>query len=252
MKQAFLGVFSWLTPRFYLGQWLGNLLLMFLAAAWLQIPDSHTWQFLFSIVSAVLLVVGFLWLYITTFRYLSACSSRAPWWQAVISLAVFALLWWLMLQLIAAGRAHESLYAGYTNSQSTTWIRHHLGYSALVAWQERIYDCVQWLGAGLLLPAAVVSCACGLSMSGVSRVVSVYARWFYWLVVLFAGLVAEWLTWLLADWTPAFGLAGQTVSVVLRLGLAYSADVLHWCFVLCLIAYYLGREADVATEGDLE
>ena len=250
MKQAFLGAFSWLTPRFYLGQWAGNLLLMFLAAAWLQIPDSHSWEFLFSIVSAVLLVVGFLWLYIATFRHLRACRPRAPWWQAAISLAVFVLLWWLMLQLIAAGRAHESLYAGYANSQSTTWIRYHLGYSALVAWQERIYDCAQCLWGGLLLPAAVVICACGLSRSGLSRIVRVYAHWFYWLVVLFAGLVGEWVTWALADWTPAFGLAGQTVSVVLRLGLAYSADILHWCFVLCLIAYYLHRASDVAIESD--
>ncbi len=34
--------------RLFLGQWVGNFLLMLLAAGWLQVPDSHAWQFLFS------------------------------------------------------------------------------------------------------------------------------------------------------------------------------------------------------------
>ena len=55
---------------------MGNFLLMLLAAGWLQIPDSHTWQFAFSILSGVLLVVGFLWLYTATFRHLLTCAPR--------------------------------------------------------------------------------------------------------------------------------------------------------------------------------
>ena len=62
--------FSRIRGRLFLSQWAGNFLLMLLAAGWLQIPDSHTWQFAFSMLSGVLLVVGFLWLYVATFRYL--------------------------------------------------------------------------------------------------------------------------------------------------------------------------------------
>ena len=47
------------------------------------------------------------------------------------------------------------------------------------------------------------------------------------------------ITWALADWTPDAGLIGQTVSILGRLGIAYSVDILLWCFVLALIAYYL-------------
>ncbi len=50
---------------------------MLLAAGWLQIPDSHTWQFVFSMLSGVLLVVAFLWLYTATFRHLRACVPAA-------------------------------------------------------------------------------------------------------------------------------------------------------------------------------
>ncbi len=86
---------------------------MLLAAGWLQIPDSHGWQFALSMLSGVLLVVAFLWLYIATFRYLRPCVPPPSRWLSCLVLAVFVALWWLLLQPIAAGRAHESLVAGY-------------------------------------------------------------------------------------------------------------------------------------------
>ena len=58
--QALRGALGKMTGRLLLSQWVGNIVLMLLAAAWLQIPDSHTWQFAFSVLSAVLLVAGFL------------------------------------------------------------------------------------------------------------------------------------------------------------------------------------------------
>ncbi len=54
-----------------------------------------------------------------------------------------------------------------------------------------------------------------------------------------SGLGGSALTWALADWTPAAGLAGQTLSIVARLGIAYTVDILLWCFLLGLVAYYL-------------
>jgi hypothetical protein len=243
MTQAFPGalsrIFSRFSGRLFLEQWAGNFLLMLLAAAWLQIPDSHAWQFAFSILSGVLLVVGFLWLYCQTFRTLRACDTPPSYWLSFPMLALSVLLWWLLLQPIAIGRAHESLVAGYLNSQSSTWLRYHLGYSSLVAWQERIYDCLQLVWAGLLLPVVVELCSCGFFPGWLRRPTRVYRRWFYWLAVLVCGLGASALTWALADWTPTAGLAGQTLSIVLRLGLAYTVDILLWCFLLALIAYYL-------------
>jgi hypothetical protein len=235
--QAIRQAFSKLKGRLFWLQWVGNFLLMLLAAGWLQIPDSHSWQFVFSILSGVLLVVGFMWLYIATFRHLLPCASRPPWWLSCLLLAVFIALWWLLLQLIGALRAHEALYAGYWNSQSPPWLRHHLGHSSLVAWQERSYDCIQCVLAGLLLPAAMVMCACGVDR--IKQVTRVYRHWFYWLCVLVFGLGAPTLTWAIAEWTPEAGLVEQTISAVLRLGLAYTVDILLWCYLLALVAQYL-------------
>jgi hypothetical protein len=231
--------FSRRKGRIVLGQWVGNLLLLLLAAGWLQIPDSHGWQFGLSMLSGVLLVVAFLGLYVATFRHLRPSVSPPSRWLGCLFLGLFVALWWLLLQPIAAGRAHESLVAGYLNSQSPTWVRYHLGYSKLVAWQERIYDCIHWLLAGLLLPIAIETCAFGVGPGWLRRAVGVYRHWLYWLAVLVCGLGGSAITWALAEWTPAAGLAGQTLSAVVRLGVAYTVDILLWCLVLDLTAHYL-------------
>jgi MFS family permease len=223
MMQTIRGAFSRINGRLFLSQWVGNFLLMLLAAGWMQVPDSHAWQFLFSILSGVLLVVAFLWLYTATFRHLLVCAPRLPWWVSC---------------------AHEALYAGYWNSQSPRWLRYRLGYSSLVAWQERIYDCVQWLLAGLLLPLAVVTCACGVGVAAFRRAGMVYRHWLYWLCILVCGWGGAAITWALADWTPAAGLLGQSFSIVARLGIAYTIDILLWCFLLALVATYLGASSE--------
>ncbi len=229
-----------MTGRLFVVQWLGNALLMLLAAAWLQVPDSHTWQFAFSILSGVLLVIVFSGLYAFTFRHLLNCTTRPPWWRSCLFVLAAIALWWLVQPLISAGRSHEALFAGYWNSKSPPWLRYHLGYSSLVAWQERIYDCIEWLWAAFLLPLAMQTSTCG-------HAVKAYRRWFYWLSVLVCGLAASAQTWALADWTPDAGLVGQTVSVVARLGTAYTIDILLWCFLLALTAHYVDspeREGD--------
>ena len=107
MMHALRGARAKMSGRLLLSQWVGNFVLMLLAAAWLQIPDSHTWQFAFSMLSVVLLGAGFLWLYTGTFRYLRSCTATTSRWLSWLLLAVFVALWWLLLQPIAAGRAHE-------------------------------------------------------------------------------------------------------------------------------------------------
>src|ERR1700730_5375662 len=77
MMQALRGARAKMSGRLLLSQWVGNFVLMLLAAAWLQIPDSHTWQFAFSVLSAVLLVVVFLFLYTATFHHLRPCAEPA-------------------------------------------------------------------------------------------------------------------------------------------------------------------------------
>lgn len=240
------GLSSRLTRRFVFKQWLGNLLLMLAAGGWLQIPDSHSWQFVLSILVAVAWVVAFLLLYTRTFRGLRVCGTRTPLWLSCLILAGFVVLWWLGLKPIAFGRAHEALVAGYLNSQSTPWVRHHFGYSSMVAWQERIYDGLQCLWAGLLLPVTLEMCACGLNPGWLLRAVRVYRKWLYWVCIFVFGLGASAATWALVDWAPSGGLAGQTISVVGRLGVAYTVDIVLWCMLLAIVAHCLSARSPSA------
>ncbi len=240
-------LFSRLTGRFFLKLWVGNLLLMLTAAAWLHIADSHVWQFVLSIFSGLALVIGFLLLYTSTFRGLrTGGKTSTPLWLSCLILTGFVLLWWLGLRPIAFGRAHESLVAGYLNSQSPVWVRYHLGYASLAAWQDRIYDCLQWLWAGLLLPVVVEMCACGLNPGWLLRALRVYREWFYWMCVFVFGLGASAATPALAGWVPDAGLVGQTFSVAARLGVAYTVDMALLCLLLALVAHYLGAPSPCA------
>ena len=99
-----------------------------------------------------------------------------------------------------------------------------------------IYDCIQYLVAGLLLPLAMETSVCGLDR--IKRATRVYRHWIYWLCILVCGLGAPAITWAIAEWTPDAGLVGQTFSIIARLGIAYTVDILLWCFLLSLIAHY--------------
>ena len=129
-RGAFSRIFSRNKARLLLSQWVGNFLLMLLAAGWLQIPDSHTWQFAFSMLSGVLLVVGFLWLYTATFRYLRPCPLRPPWWLSCLLLAGF-------IVIVVAAAAADCRRPGTRNLVCRLL---ELSVSALAATSSRLFQ----------------------------------------------------------------------------------------------------------------
>lgn len=218
-------------------QWIGNAVVMLLAVLWLQIPDSHTWQFLFSMVSAVGIAWLFVWLYTVTFRRLRLSVPAVPMWLSAVFLAAVLLVWMGLSHPIAAGRDHEELYAGYWNSKLSPGLRYRFTYMRLVEMQDRFYDLVELVIAGLLLPLAIELMTSGVR--GWRRVVYVYRRWRYWVVAAVAGSGAIWITRLLLNWTPGHSVRGQVLSVLGRLGVAYTVDVVLWCLVIAVAARYL-------------
>ncbi len=228
-------------------QWFGNLVLLLLAFAWLQIPDSHTWQFLFSLLSAAVLVLAFLALHARTFRRLCAVTPAAPWRLRLLILFAVILLGYFLLQLIGFGRGHETLFAGDWNSRFSAGRRSFFTFQRLVVWQDHFYDLLQWLLVALLLPIAFVGAVGGLR-GGTLSIRDIYRHLLYWLVVVVFGFAGSYVTSLLVGWTPGQGTAIEILSVLLRLGTAYTLDVLLWCFVLALMAVYAVRAASTGPE----
>jgi|SRR5579883_98546 hypothetical protein len=230
-------------PKFHTGvfwlQWIGNLLLILPCFAWLQIPDSHVWQFAFSIVSAIVLIVAFLWLYSHTFRSLYKAGTAAPVWQRWLVLIIVILVGYLLLQGLGVLRSHESLYAGYWNSKLSAGMRTFFTFPRLVSWQDHFYDFLQWLFAALLLPMAFVGAGLGLHNERWKETGRVYRRIGYWVFALAAAFVGTWLTALLVGWKPTGKPAAEIVSVLLRVGMAYTLDIILWVLVLGVVAGYL-------------
>jgi hypothetical protein len=224
-------------PKVVSLQWAGNLALMLLAALWLQIPDSHLWQFVLSILSGVLIGLAALWLYAKTVSELRRPTT--PPFLRMLLLVLFAAAWLLVLHSIGLLRGKEALFAGFWNSKLPPNLRSFFTYARLLLWQDRFYDLAQWVLAGLLLPLALETSALGLRLTNLKRSSRVYRHWLYWLVVVIAGFVATAVTRALAGWTPGKGVAVETVSLFGRLGIAYSADIFLWCFVLALASIYL-------------
>jgi len=226
-------------PGVVLLQWVGNLVFLLLAFAWLQIPDSHAWQFFLSVLLGVVLVIGFLWLHAHTFRKLRFVDGVGSLWTRLLILLIVLVLGYFVLQLIDKGRSYEALFAGYWNSKLSPSMRATFTYEFLVRWQDRAYDLLQWLLAAVLLPIAFVGGGAGFRGSAWHGIGRVYRKVWYWVIVLVAGLVGSWIWSGLVSWMPGRGMASETISVLLRLGVAYTVVVLLWCFVLVVIVSYI-------------
>ena len=228
-------------------QWFGNLVLLLLAFAWLQIPDSHTWQFLLSLLFAFILVFAFLALYARTFRKLCAVTPPGSFWKRLLILLAVILIGYVLLQLIGVGRGHDALFAGYWNSKFPAVQRSFFTFQRLVVWQGHFYDLLQWLLVALLLPIAFVGAVSG-HRGGTLSIRDIYRHLLYWLLVVIFGFLGSYITSLLVGWTPGHGTAIEILSVLLRLSAAYTLDILLWCFVLALMAVYSVRAASTGPE----
>src|SRR5580765_259569 len=76
--------------------WLGSLVLALLSTLWLQIPDSHAWQFVFSLLSACGLVALFFWFCCWAFQRISKPEDRNSWWLSWLLLVAVIAIWWLL------------------------------------------------------------------------------------------------------------------------------------------------------------
>ena len=232
-----------LPGRVLLLEWLGTLLLLLLAFAWLQIADSHVWQFAFSIAAGVLLVVAFFSLQMRVFRMLLRRSSvLAPFWKRFLVCVAILGLWLLLLQGIGEAREHASLYAGYWNSKLPPGLRYFFTYERLVSLQQCLWNLVQWALAALLIPIAVEGGAMAVDSFSGRRIRGVYRHWLYWLAAIVCGFAGSLMVNALVNWRLGAGVTQQIASAVVRVGIAYTAVVLLWCLVVSLAAVYLARE----------
>lgn len=223
-------------------QWGGNLVLILLAMEWLRLPSLHFWQILTAALWALGLVFLFLCLQVYTLRRLRNAARPLPLPAAFLLAALWTGVWLLLLVPIGVGEDRAGLFAGYLIFKLPLWLRHAVTFHRLVAWQHWIYDAARWLFAGLLLPDAMETVASGAHPDSFARASHIYRRWFYWLAALFCGFSGSAITAASTEWMWANGTGEGLLRASIRVGGAYTVDLLLWCFMLGLVAFYLGEE----------
>lgn len=214
--------------------WVGTLVLVVLGVLWLQIPDSHIWEFVFSILFGGGLLALFFWCCSWVFKRMLKPAERERWWLQWILLAAVIVAWWLLQMPIDRLLEHRPLYAGYLTSRLPHWLRGLRTYEHLVVLQNWMYFSLRLVVTGLLLPVAVVAGASRVRGS-LGRIFSLWSRWWYWVAALVCGWVAFAVSGKLMNWTPGRSLTSEILSLLVRLGFVFTLDVLLACFVLAVI-----------------
>ena len=222
--------------------WVGAFLLAVLGVLWLQIPDSHILQFGFSMLSGAGLLGLSLWFCCWVFRKMQKPAEERRWWLGGALLAAAIVAWWLLQMPIDKLVEHRELYAGYWTSRLPHGLRWLRTYEHLVLLQDWIYFSLRLIVTGLLLPVAVVA-GSGRLRDGAGRIFRVWSRWWYWVAVLVCAWVAFAASGKLMDWAPGHGLAGEVLSLLVRLGFVFTLDVLLACFVLAVAVVGLRKGA---------
>jgi hypothetical protein len=230
-------------------QWAGNLLALLLAAAWLQIPDSHAWQFAFSMISAVVLVVGFCWLQVLTFSRVNRSPQPATLWLRILGFALVAMLWYLVAQWISSGSNTIPDYAYLWNSKLSPGMRITFSPARIMIALNILVEGTICALTALLLPIAIVLSNEGLAHPSWKDATRPYRRILYWVAVFLFWIIATQLTAALVSWMPGKGVSGQVISVTARLAIAYTTDILLWCLLLALTGAWMEPHAAPATES---
>ena len=220
--------------------WVGTLVLVVLSVLWLQIPDSHIWEFAFSILFAGGLLALFFWCCSWVFKRMLKPAEKERWWLQWVLLAAVIVAWWLSQMPIDRLLEHRALYAGYWTSRLPHWLRGLRTYEHLVVLQNWMYFSLRLVVTGLLLPVAVVAGASRIRGS-LGRIFGLWSQWWYWVAALVCGWVAFAVSGKLMNWTPGRSLTSEILSLLVRLGFVFTLDVLLACFVLAVIVVGLRR-----------
>ena len=207
------------------------LLLLLLGALWLRIPDASIFDVLGTVLLGLLLLLvagaGQSWLVLPL---CGRATTRARLLRGVVLLLAAVAFWFAWNALLQHGRSHDSLWAGYGNSQAPRGLRNLLSYDHLYTSLEWLWTVLAWIGVGVLAPAAVAGL---VSAQPIRALGHILRSLLWWLALLIGIALATFLTGLLVHWVPGHGLGVEMTSLLLRLALVL---LLHGVMVSALLA----------------
>ena len=224
-----------------------NAILLASASFWLLIPEEHVWQVLFAGFSALLILFIFLWLQCGTLVY--AADPDPAKFREAFSIRIVRMVWLLIgffilfccMRMIAGWTDSQWQIAGYLYSKAPSWLRPTHGASGYVTALGYIFS----LGFWYILPAALLPViAARVIGASARRGLRTLARWQYWFGMAIPTVLGVWLTIQIMGWTPGKSLRQQTVSLVIRMIVAYLIATAAWLATAGLLGSFVGPGDD--------
>lgn len=245
-----LTVISW---RLWLAQFAANILVFLLFVWWLRLPDAHWWQLLFGFLLVLAAAAAALVLHGGTLDFfqtaheskeaqLATAFKKA--WRHLPALALWAVIFLFLQWLLGRLDQYAISLPGYLRSEFPAWLRRVISEPRLDSFYSGSVWLLRWVVLpGLLLPFALFCAETGF------RGFLAFADWrrtarslSYWIVLLFAALLAVWSTQALMSWKldpRTATLQAEETSLFFRLLFAYLLGIFCWLLACSM----LGRKA---------
>jgi hypothetical protein len=225
-----------LSPRVLVLSTLGSIAIAIAIALWLQIPDSHTWEFVLSVLTGLAIVLATLWLKATVIRQIRINQPATAISMAVT--AFWAIVTAVFIHLIHLLSVQVDERAGFWNSRLSAHQRTIFTYGRLVSWQTNAIETLLWFILPALLLPLILETVSGASLKSALRT---WKRWQLWLTVAAASILANWLTTKLVDWHPAQTVHGELISAIARLSLLYALLLAIALITLSIVSSLLSK-----------
>ncbi|HEY6969539.1 MAG TPA: hypothetical protein VJA94_10065 [Candidatus Angelobacter sp.] len=236
-------------PRLWLLQFFGNVIIVLVFAAWLNFPDAHWWQLVFTLIVALLLVVSFAVLHGGTLNYLSD-SCEAPYGKLTSAFGkalrnagaftVWAILLGLLLWLVGHLDAYQYSFPGYLRSEFPAWLRRLISENGIDNFYLGFVNFLYWVVVpGLLLPFGLFCAKEGFGGFIMPREWGRIVRnWVYWIVLILAVLIGRYcagkiMSWLLDPRTATLG--SERVWLGFRMLFAYLLALFSWLWICAMV-----------------
>jgi hypothetical protein len=226
--------FSLFSVRTVVGQIEVAICVFVLFAVWLRVPDASGLEVAASVLLALLIVAvaGFG----ESVVFVRLCGRARTLRLMLLGTALLAAgtaLWFGWSALLDHFHGDDAMRAGYLNSRQPHQLRYFFTYERIVLWLGWMWNTLTWIGAGVIVAAAV----CGVGSTHPLRAMGQVLRsGMYWAVLIVGAIAAPIVTTSLIGWTPGHGLRREMASLILRLGTAILFDAVVLCLLLCAIA----------------
>jgi len=206
----------------------GNAAILASWYCWMQIPDAHGWQVLWTAAQAVLTIAFVLWLRAGTVAWFRVSefrnqekigpAFRRGWRHAIplgIWFAVLVVVGWIIISV------------GNYTPQFSVWIRQKVNAGPaprnVMHGTDWLLFVVLWVVLpAIWIPIATTIAAVGFSGAHMRRSLRVLRRAMYWLLYCVLMALAAWVPYKLVTWVPELStLRQQAWSAGLRFAAAY-------------------------------